>query len=414
MLNATASILQVVPHVQVHGFDLGVRFQTSCSQFTANSTLLETTKRDAVVGITAAVDPDRSGLDFAGDPVSSLHVTGEHGGAKAVFAVVRLLDRLFLSLERGNDHEGAEHLFAVDFHVGLDVREDGWFDEVALAVTNLLIRGATGCESGTLRLASLNVGKNTLILCFVHLGALDSVGGEGVTDLVRRCDGFLEGRHELVVDPLLHEDTRCGTANLALITHDAGVSPLDSLCELTVIEHQSGGFATRLESDILQGTSCLLHDLTAGDGGASEGHLVNIWMLDDGGPGILAIAIEEVDHAGRKTSFLDQVGKVENTQRSLLGGLQYDRVSARQCRSQFPADHHQRVIPRNNLAYHTDRLADGIGKFLGGGGNRLAKVLVRPSGIIPEGSKHVGNIPQGIMIGFALGHANGSAAMSTS
>ena len=52
-----------------------------------------------------------------------------------------------------------------------------------------------------------------------------------------------------------------------------------------------------------------------------------------------------------------ELGQLERGHGRRLGGLEHDRVAGRQRRADLPDRHHQRVVPRRDLADHADRLA---------------------------------------------------------
>ena len=62
-------------------------------------------------------------------------------------------------------------------------------------------------------------------------------------------------------------------------------------------------------------------------------------MAGNSGAGVLAIAVQDVNHARREACFLDQGGKVENTERRLLCGLHDDGIAASQGWTELPCCH---------------------------------------------------------------------------
>lgn len=123
--------------------------------------------------------------------------------------------------------------------------------------------------------------RTYLVLDLRHLRALEVVRVEGVADL--DVAGVLrEAVEELVVDLLVDEDARAGTADLAMVVavrppvslyapskgtrslQDTESGPLDGLVEVAVIENDVGRLAAELESDVLEvGLGGGLHDLAA-------------------------------------------------------------------------------------------------------------------------------------------------------
>src|SRR5215472_15643533 len=72
-----------------------------------------------------------------------------------------------------------------------------------------------------------------------------------------------------------------------------------------------------------------------------------------------AIASHDVHYALRQPNFLADVRKSERGQRRELCRLQDHGISRGQRRSDFPGEHQERKIPRNNLAYDTARCVAG-------------------------------------------------------
>ena len=160
------------------------------------------------------------------------------------------------------------------------------------------------------------------------LWALEGVLVEGVADNVL-LRPLLELLDELVVDALLHVDTRAGTAALTVVEEDAEVDPGDGVVDVGVIEDDVGALAAKLESDLLQirrGSS--LHDRAADYGRAGEGHLVDVHVRGDGRTRDLAEARDDVDDAWREAGLFHECGCEEAAERGLLGCLDDHGVSA--------------------------------------------------------------------------------------
>ena len=78
----------------------------------------------------------------------------------------------------------------------------------------------------------------------------------------------------------------------------------------------------------------------------------------------VAVAADHVEHAGRQ-ELLGQLGQQGRGRRRGVAGLEHDGVAGRQGRRDLPDHHHQRVVPRRDLADDADRLpADPRGVVL--------------------------------------------------
>jgi hypothetical protein len=58
----------------------------------------------------------------------------------------------------------------------------------------------------------------------------------------------------------------------------------------------------------------------------------------------------------------------------------------------LPSRHTQWIIPRDNLCYNADGLAEGVGEFLVGGADGLAEDFVGPAGVVAEGGDGFGQV----------------------
>jgi hypothetical protein len=69
-----------------------------------------------------------------------------------------------------------------------------------------------------------------------------------------------------------------------VVEKDAHVGPLDRVVEVRVVKDDGGGFAAEFQRDLFEvGLACGLEEETAGTGGAGEGDLVDVGVLDESG-----------------------------------------------------------------------------------------------------------------------------------
>ena len=140
-----------------------------------------------------------------------------------------------------------------------------------------------------------------------------------------------------------------------------------------------GRLAAEFERNLLEVAGGGLQDDLADLGRTGEGDLVDVGMLGDRAAGARSHAGDDVDDAFGNAGFSDQFAQAQGRQRSLLGGLQDDRVAAGQRGSELPCGHQEREIPRNNLAADADRLAQRVVEERGIGWVGLAVNLGAPS-----------------------------------
>lgn len=178
--------------------------------------------------------------------------------------------------------------------------------------------------------------------------------------------------------------------------------PLDSLVELRILEHEERRFSTSLQSNVLHVDSSHLHDLLSSARASSESNLVNTEMCCNSRTSLSPVTIEDVDNSWWETSFLDQVRKNQDTERSLFRSFNHNCIPTRQRRTQFPRRHSKRIIPRNDLAADTHWLSNGISKLRWSSINDLAMDLIRITTIVFQNRNHLSNIAQGVIVCLAI------------
>ena len=333
-----------------NGLVLCVVCEGCLAEFSSNTAFLVPTERKLVMKHVITVHPDSSGLQSVGNADGSVEVLGVDGGSETVSGIVGKVNDLRLVLELGNSADRAEDLLLHDLHVGADVGEDSGLDEVTL-VTQAL---TTDLDGSTLVLTGLDVAHDTVVLELRDLGTLEGLLVEGVANLVL-LSSLLEGSEELVVDGLLDKDTSTSTAALAVVVVDTEVDPVDGLLDVGILEDDVGGLATKLEGDLLEvGRGSSLHDLSADDGGTSEGDLVNVHVRRESGTGSLAVTRDKVEDTSGETSLLDELSEDESRERSLLSSLHDNSVTGGQSRSDLPCQHEKGEVPGDNLTADTD------------------------------------------------------------
>ena len=234
------------------------------------------------------------------------------------------------------------------------------------------------------------------------LGSLEGVGGEWVTNDVLLCS-LLELLHKLVVDGLLDVDTRTGAAALAVVEEDTEVDPRDGVVDICVSEDDVGRLATKLKGDLLQvGASGSLHDGTAGDGGASEGNLVNVHVRGKSGTSGLSETGENVNDTRWEAGLLDEVGGNEGTKRSLLSRLDDDSAADGDRRGDLPREHEKREVPWDDLTANTDGLLLDVVEGVGGGVGDTALDLVGPAAVVSEAACAHADVDLGHVKGLAV------------
>lgn len=360
--------------------DLCVVAEGILAQLATNTGLLEATEGHLVAEHVVVVDPDGAGLQGVGNTDGGVEVGGVHGSGKAVGTLVAGLDDFLLGLELADGADGAEDFFLHDLHVRADVGEDGGLDEVALVAVTF----TASLDLGTGFLAGLDVLHDSVELELANLRTLEGLLVEWVADDVL-CRSFSEFLNELVVDTRLDIDSGASTAALAVVEENTKVDPRDGVLKVGVVEDNVGRLATEFKGDLLQvGLGSRLEDVSAGNGGAGKGNLVDVHVAGDGSTSGLAEAGKDVDNTGRETGLLDKGGSIQTRQRGLFGGLQDDSVTGGQGRSDLPGPHKEREVPGNDLTANANRLMSGVVEGLWVCVDGLAVDLVCPSTIVSQ------------------------------
>lgn len=129
------------------------------------------------------------------------------------------------------------------------------------------------------------------------------------------------------------QDTKCGPVDCLL---QVGIGKLGNnkngiVCLVTrSTDHNASSLTTQLKCNFLQVTfSCCFHDLAANDTRSSERHLgdndvsgldrvgcwytylPNIHVLRDGSTDGVSVAVDDIEHTRRKSSFSSEAGNKE-------------------------------------------------------------------------------------------------------
>src|SRR4051812_14887847 len=295
------------------------------------------------------VDPHGPEPQRVGDAQGAAHVARPHGRREAVRRPVAPGDRLVLVGELLDGDDRAEDLALDHLVVLLEVGDDGRLEEeagqVGLAAPghDLRVRRRALEEAldalalaGRVQRPEVRVGRAHV----AHHVALRLVG-EAVDDVV--------------VDLAGGEHARRGGAVLAgVVVADAG-DRLEDRVEVDVVEDDDRRLAAELEVDALEGLGGVLGDPLARLDRAGERDDVDAGVLDDRRAGVVA-AGDDVQHALRQ-DLGRELGQLQRRHRGRRRRLEDDRAAGRERRADLPHRHHQRVVPRRDLARDAGRLA---------------------------------------------------------
>jgi hypothetical protein len=171
----------------------------------------------------------------------------------------------------------------------------------------------------------------------------------------------------------VHQQPRSGAADLPLVEEDAVDQAFDGGVEVGVGNTMNGDLPPSSSAELLAAAGGELPDLAPDLGAAGEGDLGDAGVIDDRAAG-RAIAVDDVDHAGRQAGLHAQLGEQQRRQRRLLGRLEHHGVAAGQRRRDLPGQHQQRKVPGHDLADHAQ------GPVV----RPLALEQLRPAGMVIE------------------------------
>ncbi len=287
------------------------------------------------------------------------HVAGPDAGAEAVRGIVGDRGDLVEGAEGFGDHDRTEDLLPHDHHVPAGVGDDRRFHEVA----PIADPAAPGDDLGAVGAARIEEAGDPLELLVGHQRTHLGVVGETVAEFDALGD-LGDAVDHVVEAVLLDEQPGAGHATLAMIEEDGVGRPGDGGLGIGVGEDHVGALAAELQGHLLQAA-----DL----GGPGEGDLVDAVVGSERGAGGLAEAGDDVDHPVGDAGLGHQLGQQQRRQGRLLGRLQDHAVAGGQRRPQLPGGHEQGEVPGDDLADHTDRLAQGVGVELGAWGHRAPR-----------------------------------------
>ena len=304
-------------------------------------------------------------MDVAGaDPGGHLAGVGEVAGLdvarQAVGGVVGDPDRFLLGLVGEDGEHGAEDLLAGDRHVVADAAEDGGTDVVAAAHALGAIRAA-GDELGALFHALGDQGLDLVVLDLAD----DRADGDAL--LSRRADdgrfgGGLGDFQGAGVSGRGHQHPGRCVAGLAAVEEALPGAGLDRPVDVGVFEHDVRRLAAELLGHALDRVGGGLGHRAAGAGGAGERHHVDPGVGRHRGADLGALAVDQVEDAGRDARVVQDLGEQDRVQRGDLTRLEHHRAARGERRGDLAGDLVDRPVPGRDQAADADRFLDDVGR----------------------------------------------------
>ena len=356
--------------------------------FAAEAGFLVAAEGAGGVEFVVGVCPDDAGFEFGGHLQDAGAFVGPDAGAEAVGGVVGFFHGFLGGAEGEDGEDGAEDFLAGDAVAEGDIREERGGE-----VEPALRESAGGLVDFR---AFADAAFHEFLDFFELLAGVDGadvgVLVEGVAD-AEVADAHFQFAEHFIGDAFLDEEAGAGAADMALVEEDAVDDAFDGLVDGGVLEHDVRGLAAELEGDFFSGAGEGALDEFPDGGGAGEGDFRGGGVVDDVRAGV-ARAGDDVDDPRREAGVLEDGAEFHGRDGGGLGGLEDDGVSAGEGGGDFPRQHEEGEIPRDDLADDAERgegaAGCGVVEFVG------------PAGVVEEVGGGDGDIE---VAGFADGLA---------
>ena len=124
-----------------------------------------------------------------------------------------------------------------------------------------------------------------------------------------------------------------------------------------------------------------LHDAVAGDGRAGEGDGAHVRMLAQRLADLGAVAVHDVEHAGRDAGLERELAEARRGERRQLAHLQHRGIAEGERRRDLPGRRHEGHVPWRDQRAHADRLKQ-----------RVVEVRGRRVGVSVDAHAHLGEV----------------------
>ena len=185
-----------------------------------------------------------------------------------------------------------------------------------------------------------------------------------------------DARGRLLPDGALHQDAGTGRAGLPRILDDRRDHDGDGRVEIGILEQDLRALATQFQhaADMVPGRRGL--DQRAHLRRTREGDEIDPRMFGKGSARLMAEAGNDIDRALGEARLGGEFGNAQHGQAGILGRLQHRGIAHGQSRAKRAAGHLRRIVPGNDMAGDTERLALAGHVVAVHEGNLLAMELV--------------------------------------
>ena len=161
------------------------------------------------------------------------------------------------------------------------------------------------------------------------------------------CSAFGNLKHSLIA-AALGQKPGWRIARLPRVIHTFGDRGTHLGLKVTICEHQIGRFATKLQGHPLDGFCRITGHSRPGTGGPCKRHHLHILVARQGRAHRWAIALDQIEHTGRKARRIYNFSVYHRRDRRMLRGFQNAATARRQGRDDLQGNLVHRPIPRGD------------------------------------------------------------------
>src|SRR5580658_6438513 len=343
-----------LPHVHPNALLLRDLAHHGEAHFASITALLVAAVRRHRADSPPRVDPHIAGFECLRCAHGASDVAGDHGSGEPVSTVIGQRQRFGFFFEGQHGQNRSENLLTGDLHRVLHSVENGRADEVPLFVEPLWIFAAI--NKLRIGFAAVDVADDAFLL----LGRDERAHGRRWIHLIAEAHllrGFDHLLKYFVVHFFVQEQTRARGADLSLVAKNGHGGDRGRLINRCVLINDDGAFAAELEAYGLERGCGFRRDTFTGDGATSEHDLGDHVMLHQRQSGDAAIAWHDVDDPRRNTRLLAEFADIHDGETRLLRWFENHGVTSRDGGRDLPDRLQQRIVPGNDAADDTERLA---------------------------------------------------------
>ena len=328
--------------------------QAVAAVFAAVSGLLVAAEGGGDVGA-PAVDRDQSSAKPRRDLRGGGGIAGD-GGGQAVIGVVGERDRFVLIAVAGDRRDRSERLLPRDAHVGGNVGEQRRPD-VEAGIAAVGATGAARHQRRPLIDRGLDQALDLVILRLVDDGTdmLADLRRVAHLGLFHHCLHDRGGVRDLA---LVNQKPGRGDAALPRIGEHAGDGRGQHRLKISALEHEIGCLAAQFLMHALDRPGRRLRDRNPCAGRAGEADHVDARVRAERRADAGAVAVDEVEHAGRHARTVHDLGKDHRAAGGLFGRFQDHRVARRERGCDLGADLVERPVPRRDHCDDAERFVN--------------------------------------------------------